>query len=316
MRGTEPRTQPIIMEILFACKKCACNLAVDEAGADGVIECPKCGSEIKVPKPTSCFACPACRRELCAPHALVGDKLSCPECDHPVAVPHLRKKTPTVRPQQPFRIVPEETFSVDPTIEELEARLSPKKKAFLAEVDEGLKGDPGRMEKLYGGGLTCGDLGMADQIIGTFTVIGEGTRISDNVDIDRLAGLIVYQIGNWGAVYQARKKYEAVSWWKRRGEFPLFDWDLEWCEGKVIDPEQRIFERFGTRDAWGCQEAIILGSIVMYKLVARANGETVEKPYKSRLVYLDPGQFYFLYTTVNPMLTRLVHQAVVASHSP
>ena len=74
-------------DILFRCKACSKNLAIEEAGAGGRVRCTDCGCAVVVPAPVLDFACPSCRCALRASDAVKGSPFQCPNCGVEVLVP-------------------------------------------------------------------------------------------------------------------------------------------------------------------------------------------------------------------------------------
>ena len=70
------------MDITFNCDACEQSIAIDEAGAGSVVECPKCRARVLVPNKstptTNLRRCPDCMREVSKRAA------ACPHCGAPL----------------------------------------------------------------------------------------------------------------------------------------------------------------------------------------------------------------------------------------
>src|SRR5271156_375125 len=82
-------------DIQFTCPSCSQSLAVDEAGAGMVLQCPACGNDVTVPQspsltqPSIRVVCtmPLCCRQFSVPADMAGKKVKCPHCERDVQVP-------------------------------------------------------------------------------------------------------------------------------------------------------------------------------------------------------------------------------------
>lgn len=69
----------VTMDVTFSCDKCGQHIAIDEAGAGQLIDCPKCGVTLEVPY-RSMVVAPLPRPTPPAPIPPVNDTKKCPYC--------------------------------------------------------------------------------------------------------------------------------------------------------------------------------------------------------------------------------------------
>lgn len=74
-------------DILFKCSQCSKSLAVSDAAVGGLLACPDCSEELRVPAPAIDYQCGFCGYNLCSPEEYAGEIVVCPACEHDVTIP-------------------------------------------------------------------------------------------------------------------------------------------------------------------------------------------------------------------------------------
>ena len=91
-------------DIYFKCEHCQKHLAVNEAGAGKIINCPDCKQPMRIPNPQLKLQC-VCGIAMWAPKSMAGEAVKCLECNEYVEIPAMPETTAsmTQRIELPFK---------------------------------------------------------------------------------------------------------------------------------------------------------------------------------------------------------------------